>query len=131
MDEERKPMGPIEWASQAGLSDPNDPRKRYRNDPTVARRTDDPPALYLVDPLAEGFDSPRVAPQAEDPLAHRSAKMRCESCMYFVEKQTAPVGVKPLVAFGRCRRHAPTMGGWPAVYGTDWCGDHKLDEAKA
>jgi hypothetical protein len=31
---------------------------------------------------------------------------------------------------GRCRRHAPTMAGWPAVFESDWCGDHKLDENK-
>lgn len=29
---------------------------------------------------------------------------------------------------GRCRRHAPTMSGYPVVMPTDWCGDHKLDE---
>ena len=34
------------------------------------------------------------------------------------------------VLFGRCRRHAPTMQGYPAVFGNDWCGDHKLDENK-
>lgn len=31
---------------------------------------------------------------------------------------------------GRCRRHAPTMNGFPAVFEGDWCGDHKLDENK-
>lgn len=31
---------------------------------------------------------------------------------------------------GRCRKHAPTMGGYPVVFETDWCGDHKLDETK-
>jgi len=31
---------------------------------------------------------------------------------------------------GRCRRHAPTMSGYPAVFPADWCGDHKLDETK-
>ena len=31
---------------------------------------------------------------------------------------------------GRCRRHSPTMGGFPAVFAGDWCGDHKLDETK-
>jgi hypothetical protein len=31
---------------------------------------------------------------------------------------------------GRCRRHAPTMNGYPAVFEADWCGDHKLDETK-
>jgi hypothetical protein len=31
---------------------------------------------------------------------------------------------------GRCRRHAPTMNGYPVVFEDDWCGDHKLDESK-
>ena len=57
----------------------------------------------------------------EDNWIHRSEKMRCATCMYFVPK-TALIG--------RCRRHAPTMAGWPANFPTDWCGDHKLDENK-
>lgn len=56
-----------------------------------------------------------------DPWAHRSKGMRCHTCMWFVPKgQTG---------LGRCRRHAPTMAGYPVVYRDDWCGDHKLDEA--
>lgn len=35
------------------------------------------------------------------------------------------------IVVGRCRRHAPTMNGYPVVYETDWCGDHKLDETRA
>jgi hypothetical protein len=31
---------------------------------------------------------------------------------------------------GRCRRHAPTMNGYPVVYINDWCGDHRIDENK-
>jgi hypothetical protein len=31
---------------------------------------------------------------------------------------------------GRCRRHAPSMSGYPAVFIIDWCGDHKIDEEK-
>jgi hypothetical protein len=58
-----------------------------------------------------------------DPWAHRAVNMRCATCMWF-----APKGNTSL---GRCRRHAPTMSGYPAVYTSDWCGDHKLDEAKA
>ena len=68
--------------------------------------------------------------EAKDPWAHRSKGMKCWTCMWFVEK----VKDGPVVdgrAFGRCRRHAPTMGGYPAVFGYDWCGDHKLDENKA
>jgi hypothetical protein len=30
----------------------------------------------------------------------------------------------------RCRRHAPKgQEGWPAVFPTDWCGDHKMNKA--
>jgi hypothetical protein len=62
-----------------------------------------------------------------DPWAHRSSEMRCNDCMWYVPKV---VGITQTI-LGRCRRHAPTMGGYPAVYQTDWCGDHKLDEKKA
>lgn len=48
--------------------------------------------------------------------------MRCRSCMWFAQKGDS--------ALGRCRRHAPTMSGFPAVFLDDWCGDHKLDELK-
>lgn len=58
-----------------------------------------------------------------DPWKHRSQGMRCRTCMWFVSK-----GNKP--EFGRCRRHAPSMNGYPAVFDNDWCGDHKLDENK-
>ena len=58
-----------------------------------------------------------------DPWRHRSAHMRCGSCMWFVLKA-------PSTQLGRCRRHAPTMNGFPATFTTDWCGDHKLDESK-
>jgi len=56
---------------------------------------------------------------APDPWAHRAVTMRCHTCMWFVPKSEC---------IGRCRRHAPTMNGYPVVYDTDWCGDHKLDE---
>lgn len=65
-----------------------------------------------------------------DPWAHRASRMRCETCMWFAPKQR-PAGLSNGPVFGRCRRHAPTMSGYPAVYGIDWCGDYKLDEAKA
>lgn len=60
---------------------------------------------------------------ALDPWAHRAQHMRCASCMWFVLKEGGP-------KLGRCRRHAPTLAGYPAVFDTDWCGDHKLDEAR-
>lgn len=70
-----------------------------------------------------------------DNWQHRGSNMRCATCMFFVEKGSRkpthadPLGQDP--HFGRCRRHAPTMGGFPAVYAGDFCGDHKLDEEYA
>ncbi len=44
--------------------------------------------------------------------------MCCATCMHFSPKTEE---------IGRCRRHAPTMNGYPVVYAaTDWCGDHKI-----
>lgn len=84
-----------------------------------------------------------VGPAGSDPWAHRSTGMRCASCMWFVEKvhdkafgstlndNRAAIELNPeRVRLGRCRRHAPTMNGYPACFATDWCGDHKLDENK-
>jgi hypothetical protein len=83
-----------------------------------AERAELPPGAFTLD------DRP-------DPWAHRSAGMRCRTCMFFVEKNAGdrphPPDWKPL---GRCRRNAPTMSGFPAVFSDDWCGAHKLDETK-
>ena len=70
-----------------------------------------------------------------DSWAHRSEGMRCKSCMWFAPKY--PDGqpqydgdriTLPPANTGRCRRHAPTMNGYPVVFVNDWCGDHRLDE---
>lgn len=70
-----------------------------------------------------------------DNWQHRGSNMRCATCMWFVEKGGRQVTPDDPLAqhphFGRCRRHAPTMDGFPAVYAGDFCGDHKLDEANA
>jgi len=52
----------------------------------------------------------------QDPWKNRSKGMRCETCMFYVNT--------------RCRRHAPTLQGYPAVFLDDWCGDHKLDKVQ-
>ncbi len=65
----------------------------------------------------------------EDPWKHRSTGMKCQTCMWFAEK-AREVTTVPEVRLGRCRRHAPSMNGYPVVYISDWCGDHKLDENK-
>ncbi len=71
------------------------------------------------------------APMPEDPWKNRAQSMRCMTCMFFVFKRPVEIGGMLANGFlGRCRRHAPTMSGYPAVFETDWCGDHKLDENK-
>ena len=77
---------------------------------------------------------------SNDQWQHRGSGMKCGTCMWFVEKPR-PVPTETLNkadyerfdsrgALGRCRRHCPTMSGYPAVFQADWCGDHKLDETK-
>jgi len=47
---------------------------------------------------------------------------RCGTCMYFVEKSNN---------IGRCRFNPPVVvNGYPVVYDTDFCGQHKLDYRK-
>ena len=72
---------------------------------------------------------------SEDPWIHRSEYMKCRTCMWFVEKQKGPIDplastARPAQKLGRCRKRAPTLNGYPAVFKSDWCGDHKLDENK-
>jgi hypothetical protein len=68
----------------------------------------------------------------EDNWKHRQIGMRCRTCMFWVRKKVSDIGRlredHGRGDMGRCRRHAPTMMGFPAVYETDWCGDHKIDE---
>ncbi len=59
----------------------------------------------------------------KDNWKDRSKGMICGTCIFFVPKA-------PRKNFGRCRKRAPTLNGWPGMHDTDWCGDHKLDENK-
>jgi len=61
---------------------------------------------------------------SRDLWKHRSKGMLCKTCIYFVVKESRDKET----TIGRCRRHSPTMNGYPVVFKTDWCGDHKLDE---
>ena len=65
--------------------------------------------------------------QIDDRWKYRSRDMRCNTCMWFVLKEAS---TKRILSIGRCRRHAPTMNGYPVVTVEDWCGDHNLDENK-
>jgi hypothetical protein len=65
-----------------------------------------------------------------DPWEHRNKNMRCSTCMWFVLKSSDRISTPVDRILGRCRKHAPSMTGYPAVFTNDWCGDHKLDENK-
>ena len=65
----------------------------------------------------------------KDNWKHRSLGMVCKTCVFFVRKKRENCEEEKL-QLGRCRRNAPTMKGFPVVFGTDWCGDHRLDENK-
>lgn len=77
------------------------------------------------------LSSEKPKAMVNDPWINRAQGMRCRTCMFFVSKNVDAGRVfDHRGEFGRCRRHAPTMSGYPAVFETDWCGDHKLDENK-
>lgn len=56
-----------------------------------------------------------------DPWRNRDKNMICATCRFHCIKQDT---------VGRCRKHAPTMNGFPVAFISDWCGDHKIDENK-
>lgn len=74
----------------------------------------------IVDRRVAAAGARTIADAPIDPWQHRAEHMRRKTCMWFAPKQHD---------VGRCRRHAPTMNGYPVVMLTDWCGDHKLNEA--
>lgn len=66
-----------------------------------------------------------------DNWKHRSKFMICRACMWYVKKHIDNVEEKEMPpCVGRCRKHAPTMNGFPVVFENDYCGDHKIDENK-
>jgi len=66
----------------------------------------------------------------DDNWQHRSERMRCSTCMWWVKKSSLSENPTTGAEIGRCRKGAPTMCGWPVLFATDWCGQHKLDETK-
>ena len=70
----------------------------------------------------------REGAKMADNWKHRSEGMKCKTCMWFVLKVATVERDVAKESLGRCRRHAPTMTGFPTVFTGDWCGDHKLDE---
>lgn len=134
MDEEKRytnlgPPGP-DGSQAVGRLDRGEPGRQFGVDRETLEN------LKLTRNLAEPLErepAPTGTMQADvplDPWRHRAAGMRCRTCMWFVLK-TPEAGWSARPGIGRCRRHAPTMNGYPVVYDADWCGDHKLDETKA
>ena len=66
-------------------------------------------------------------PTKKDPWADRAGGMKCKTCVFYVVKASSS---ELSIEIGRCRRNAPTMKGYPVVYPTDWCGEHRMDEEK-
>lgn len=79
--------------------------------------------FYSIDVTDEDFcdkfENIKRSNMKEDNWEHRSKGIVCSTCMWHSKKNDK---------IGRCRRHAPTISGYPDVYPTDWCGDHKLNE---
>lgn len=68
--------------------------------------------------------------EQSDPWSGRQTGMKCRTCIWFVAKEQISAIKPDALVVGRCRRHAPTMGGYPVVFVNDWCGDHRVDENK-
>ncbi len=81
-------------------------------------------------PDPDDFRPGGLIPAYPDPCHHRSQGLRCASCIWWVEKQKAVDRPEQPIrgALGTCRRHAPTISGFPATFETDWCGDHRLSD---
>ena len=62
--------------------------------------------------------------RVNDPWKSKSEGMICVTCMWYVEKGVRTHNDHKI---GRCRRHAPSISGYPVVFEIDWCGDHRLD----
>lgn len=56
----------------------------------------------------------------KDNWKDKATGMVCSTCTNYVPKNEY---------IGRCRRNAPTMKGFPAVFPSDWCGEHKMNDA--
>jgi len=76
--------------------------------------------------IPNGLNSKNISNE-RDPWIHRLWGMKCKTCIWFVPKISDET---PVINIGRCRRHAPTMNGYPVVFVNDWCGDHRVDENK-
>lgn len=56
----------------------------------------------------------------KDNWKDKATGMICSTCTNYAPKNEY---------IGRCRRNAPTMKGFPPVFPSDWCGEHKMNDA--
>jgi len=71
----------------------------------------------------------QAIPDRGDKWLHRARTHSCSFCMWYWPKRLEGERLDQ-AKLGRCKKHAPTLNGFPVVYPDDWCGDHKLDETK-
>lgn len=69
--------------------------------------------------VPEEYRSPDLEPEvnlSREPQTDQWASIArmCQNCMWYCNY--------------RCRRHAPTLNGYPEVLRSDWCGDHKISK---
>lgn len=70
-----------------------------------------------------------MSEEIKDNWGDRVTGMVCNTCVSFVPKKSwsdSEIVDSKKGCMGRCRKHAPTLNGWPVVFASDWCGDHKL-----
>lgn len=60
--------------------------------------------------------------EAEDNWADKSTFV-CVTCMWYKPKEMLESTGQPI---GRCRAHPPDIRGFPIVYATDYCGQHRM-----
>jgi hypothetical protein len=110
----------------------NPVRGRHDEGPVAGTLGDVAQEIPAGDGRTKSFETQAIRKGASwaDPWQHRSMGMRCSTCMFHAPKGFGLNPAEPKgdrILLGRCRRHAPVLGGFPVVVSeTDWCGDHKL-----
>jgi len=99
------------------------PTTKHANFATWAELSKTHPETIPLEILIDLSDLPEKD-KVKAKIAERAQQIAAEA----EKTRQAEVG-KPII-LGRCRRHAPSMNGYPVVYLDDWCGDHKIDENK-
>jgi len=79
---------------------------------------------YQINP---GAKNEKRGFKENDNWKHKSDNMICKTCMYYMKKH---ICLETSIEVGRCKRNAPSNIGFPVVFPSDWCGEHKIDHEK-